>query len=522
MSARELGSLIDVLHSRGAFVRESAQTATISNLGAADARSLADVCVRLEWPFAISDSQSTGWLVDELDDAFSPFRIVITKPSFEDALAVLSLQGFKDLLPDAAELSSRWWVAGLNSPIRTWSLSFLPWERDEPPPMQIKTKNPRFLVREYGADRKVPDDVGMWLLRNPAADRGVADPYRNAWSKAATESLLRCLPNEIDAESNALRFRGPPRVALSAPSQEELEAFALEVAFDELQHALSWVFENERDTETRHALLAAEIARSGIGPGVATDVIRQDIKLALEGARIAFEMSLAAIGADTLKALGDLRKAVTEETSKVTEATRQTITAVSGALAVGLGLVAAKLTSTTSVLLIDALMLVAVSYVAMVIYSGWQFVRMQRKARGYWQPRLYRFLPDAEYQRLVKDPTAMAENAFFVAAWAGGGAVAILALVLFFVQGDVKKTQETQHSSLIPTCCEGSRADWRRASPPAFSSFESLGHNEVIVFAGMSNATGEAIARAGAVRDGRSTAVFEASVEADQASDGKH
>ncbi|MDW9788479.1 hypothetical protein GOB29_28530 [Sinorhizobium meliloti] len=443
-------------------MRESAQTATISNLGAADARSLADACVRLEWAFAVSDSQSTDWPIDELDDAFSPFRIVITKPCFKEALAVLSLQGFKDLLPDARALPSRWWVAGLNSPIRTWSLSFLPWERDDPPPVQIKTKNPRFLVREYGTDRKVPDDVGMWLLRNPTSDRGVADPYRKAWSKAATDALLRCLPNEIDVESDALKFRGPPRVALSAPSQEEVEAFALEVAFDELQHALSWVFENERDAETRHALLAAEIARSGIGPGVATDVIRQDIKLALEGARIAFEMSLAAIGTDTLKALSDLRKAVTEETSKVTEATRQTITAVSGALAVGLGLVAAKLTSTTSVLLINALMLVAASYVAMVIYSGWQFVRVQRKARGYWQPRLYRFLPEDEYQRLVKDPTAMAETAFFVAAWAGGGVVAILALVLFFVQSDEKKTPEAQPSALIQTFCESSCGDIRR------------------------------------------------------------
>ncbi|TAW57581.1 hypothetical protein ELI17_15335 [Rhizobium ruizarguesonis] len=474
MSARELGSQIDVLQARGAFVRESAQTATVSNLGAADARSLADSCLGLGWTFEISDSQNTHWPLEELEEAFQPFRIVITKPSFEGALAVISLQGFNDLLPDAVRLPSRWRIAGLSSPIRTWSLSFLPWERDEPAPVLIKTKNPRFFVREYGADRKVPDEVGMWLLRNPDGDRGVADPYRKAWSSAATEALLRCLPNEIDAETDALRFRGPPRVALAAPSPEQLDSFALEVAFDDLQHALSWVFENERDAETRHALLAAEIARSGIGPGVATDIVRQDIKLATEGARIAFEMSLAAVGADTLKALGDLRKAVTEETSKVTEATRQTIAAVSGALAVGLGLVAAKLASTTSVLLIDALMLVAVSYVAMVICSGWQFVRMQRKARGYWQPRLYRFLPDAEYQRLVKDPTAMAETAFFVAAWIGGGAVAILALTLFLVQGDVNKAPEAQHSLLRSPYCINSVVDGRRAAPLPSPSLEWL------------------------------------------------
>lgn len=447
MSARELGSQIDALQSAGAFVRESGRTATISNLSAADARGLADACLRLGWIFTASDSQNTEWSVEELEDAFAPFRIVITKPSLEGILVVLSLQGFEEFLSDAAKLPSQWWVAGLASPIRTWSLSLLPWGRHESPPVQIKTKNPRFFVREYGADRKVPDEVGAWLLRNPDGDRGVADRYRSAWSKAAARSLLLCLPNEIDPETSALKFRGPPRVALSAPSQEQVDSFGTEIAFDDLQHAVSWVFENERDAETRHALLAAEIARSGVGPGVATDVVRQDIKLALEGARIAFEMSLAAVGADTLKALGDLRKAVTEETSKVTEATRQTIAAVSGALAVGLGLLAAKLTSSTSILLLGALMGVAVSYVAMVIYSGWQFVRMQRKARRYWQPRLYRFLPDAEYERLVKDPTGMAEHAFLVAAWVGGGAVAILALALFLAQGE-PKAPEAKHSLL--------------------------------------------------------------------------
>ncbi|MBB3458693.1 hypothetical protein FHT86_007019 [Rhizobium sp. BK313] len=452
MSARDLGRLIDAAHAQGGFVRESAQAITVSNLSALQARDIANVCAALAWGCSLADGQGTVWEPEELDQALAPFRLVIAKPAINDTLLVLSLQGFGELVEDTSNRQKRWWVAGLGSPIRTWDTLFLPWGRDDEAPEPVSTKNPRFLVREYGSQRRVPDRVGRWLLRNPDDDRGVADGYREVWSEMATEALIRTLPNEIEIETEALKFRGPPRLSLTKPSKEEVKAFARQRAFDNLQHAASWVFESERDTETRHALLAAEIARSGVGSKSATEVVQQDIEVALEGARIAYEMSLAAVGADTLKALTELRKAVTEETSKVTEATRQTVTAVSGALAVGMGLIAAKLTSSANVLLIDGLMFVAVVYVGMVIASGWQFVRLQRNARQHWQPRLYQFLPKDEYQRLVRGPTGMAETAFKTAAWAGGAAVVVLAVVLLLVgntqPSSVKKTNEgALHSS---------------------------------------------------------------------------
>ncbi|MDM9645508.1 hypothetical protein [Rhizobium sp. S163] len=433
MSVRHLSKLVDDVSGRGAIVNEGVKTVIIANLKADDARAIIESSDRLGWSSTVADAHEGLWSKDELGDDLEPFRATIIKASENDIVPVVSKKGFEQLLNEPSIQSRCWAVAGLAAPIRTWTTLFLPWGKTETPAEPPPTKNPRFLVKEYTTERTVPSDIGRWLLRAPSLDRGIADEYRQVWAEAATRNLLSCLPNEIDPETNALRFRGPPRLSLEKPENTEVIDFASSLDFDQLQLASTWIFESVRDTEVRHALLASEIARSGMDQISATTALRKDLEAALDGARIAYEMSLASIGADTLKALSDLRKGVTEETAKVTEATRQTVTAVSSALAVGVGLIAAKATSTVSILLIGALMIVALLYVGMVAASGWQFVALQRKARESWQARLYRFLPKDDYNRLVTEPTSHAECVFKSTVAIGVVAVSILAGALIFV-----------------------------------------------------------------------------------------
>ncbi|SHI78732.1 hypothetical protein SAMN02745911_1160 [Aureimonas altamirensis DSM 21988] len=434
MSARDLGQRIDELAFRGAFIREGEHSVNISNLAASDARELANLCRSDDMSCSISDEAGTRWGVDDLEEALEPFRIIITKSSTDSLiLQVLTEQGFRDLLIDSAVTKRVWWIAGLGAPIRTFERVYLPWGRIAQPFDEIETKNPRYLVREYTEDRIVPSNVGRWILRNPDMDLGVSDRYRNAWAEAATMALASSLPNEIDAESGALRFRGPPRLILEKPSTEDLSVFAAGQGFDELQKAANWVFESERETETRHLLLASEIARSATATRSATAFLLDELKTAVEGARIAYEMHLSSMGAETIKSLAELRKAVTEETGKVTEATRQTSAAVASALAVGLGLLAAKVTTAVSSILTAGLMAVAVVYVLMVIVTGWVFVSLQREARAKWKERLYRFIPGDDYKELVTDPTERSELAFKIACILGGGSVIALAIVVVFL-----------------------------------------------------------------------------------------
>lgn len=81
--------------------------------------------------------------------------------------------------------------------------------------------------------------------------------------------------------------------------------------------------------------MANDIARSAGGNGDDLQVLLNNLSDSLEGAKVAYQVSLSDLGRDMLKTLADLRKAVTEETAKVTDATRQLVTSVSGALAIG-------------------------------------------------------------------------------------------------------------------------------------------------------------------------------------------
>ena len=161
--------------------------------------------------------------------------------------------------------------------------------------------------------------------------------------------------------------------------------------------------------------------------------LKQNLAHAWESAKIAYQMAVAETGRDTLKVLSDLRKAVTEETSKLSDMGRQLTAAVAAAVATGIGLIAARVATNAPAMLIALVMGVVALYVTTVIVSGMQFMSLQRQLREDWQHRLYRFLPTNDYERMVVKPTRRAERAFVWTARLGGAAVALLTAVCIWL-----------------------------------------------------------------------------------------
>lgn len=142
------------------------------------------------------------------------------------------------------------------------------------------------------------------------------------WAAHALNYLSRCFANEIDTAGTLLTFKGPPKLNLTI-SQVANDVGELSLSeFEVVQDAAGWVFDNSREAEVKHILLSAEIARSGRADGDAGDYFKENLAAALDCAKIAYQMAVSEITKDTLKSLGDLRKAVTEETSKATDAMR--------------------------------------------------------------------------------------------------------------------------------------------------------------------------------------------------------
>lgn len=442
MSVILLAELLDRLSPDAAFIKESENDVSVSGLAVDAATRIIEICKGLEWDFELFDSAGTEWKDSDLLVDFAPYRLRLRKPStFGDTLVLLTNTGFAEWLR-VGHATENWKIARLRQRIVTHARVFQPWGEAEPFQPSEKTKSPHSLVREFGPERMAPEDVRPWLLREDAGAL-IDDEAAKVWMNASVLALLYSLADEIDPVDRKLKFKGPPKLSISMPAEHDSRlASQIDMErFNDLQRAVNWVFENEREAELRHGLLANDIARSAGGNSDDFQLFFNNLSASLEGAKVAYQVSLSDLGRDTLNMLADLRKAVTEETAKVTDYTRQLVTSVAGALAISLGLIAVRINAAASYSLIVSVMVVVAAYVGLVIYSGYAFIELQRQLRSDWQPRLYRFLPLSEYDKMVSKPATQAELTFFRVAWGGCiGVAALTTIVIFGWRGDVRST----------------------------------------------------------------------------------
>lgn len=427
MSLIALAEVIDgLVETKQAYITESEGAATVSSLSAVNASQLMALCEPLGWPAELFDRAGELWAnADTPEPDFAPFRLIIQKPAAPaDTLQLLSNQAFAQWL-ETGHAALRWHISRFTGSLAAGGRVIQSWDGAQQPATLAPTKSPRALVKEFGDVRRVPEDVRQWLTPALEAER-FSQPATQVWVRAASAALISSLPDEIDAGNGELKFRGPPRLTL--PAFDRAADTLDHATFNTLLEASWWLFEHEREAEMRHILLAAELARSGAAAESTLAFLRQHLAHARESAQIAYQMALADTGRDTLKVLSDLRKAITEETTKLSDISRQLTGSVAVAMATGIGLIAFRVATSAPAGLIAIVMLVVAVYIAMVISSSVQFMWLQRQLRTDWQPRLYRFLPAADYERMVTTPTGKAERSLIWTAWLGGAAVFVLTL----------------------------------------------------------------------------------------------
>ncbi|MCO4317821.1 hypothetical protein M8997_011575 [Phyllobacterium sp. 21LDTY02-6] len=473
LSLRTLASALDSLVADGSFVHETVDGIIVSELSATSAREVAQGFAEVAWHSLVFDGADAETKPDDIDNDFGPYRVTAQKPPQRaDEILLLTASGFRDWLAGPVQ-STVVIVVGLDEVIATEGTQFVPAEANAAVVENAVTlRSPRTLVREYNAQRVVPQSVGRWLLSNSETWHA-SDRFR-LWAEHAIPAILLSLANEIDQNTGALVFKGPPRLALPTPAVHAgLVPELGRQGFADLQAAARWVYELEREAETRHTLFATELARTGGNQADTIKCVKENLGFALEGAKIAYQMSLTKVSADNLKALADLRKAVTEETGKITDATRQVVAAVASALGIGIGLITARIAANAPSLLIVAVMTIVSAYIFVVIYSGHSFVALQRELRDVWRNQIYRFLSQEDYTKLVVKPSQDAERILKVVSWVGGIAVAVTFVVAVSV-------------ALIPT------GDSVSSPIPAQSSLTASNPNPVVTPSAGSEISGAA------------------------------
>ena len=467
MSVPDLATKLDTLDAAGSFVTEAESVITVSDVPLSETREVARHCDGLGWKVTFQDKRENKWSSDELAEEYAPFTIIIQKPDAPaDVLRLVSNAGLLDWLSRADDRRV-WQIGSLQTAFRTFAIAFEPWDsRSLEPHQHVETRAARRLVREATVIRQVPESINRWLLSEPE-DFPTDDGAAATWANLAAFKLTLVLPTELDGERQILRFNGPPRLDLKVPSElsEILANLSME-GFLSLQAAVDWVFEIEREAEMRHILLATELARSRGSEDVTETFLKENIADALAGAKTAYQMQLAGMSGDALKALSELRKAISEDTAKTADGTRQIITAVAGALAVGVGMIAARLSGTVNPDLLKIVLGLAATYVAITILSGALLTRLQRKTRKAWQPRLYRFLPTSDYDALVSNPAKTAERTLLGASVLGVVAIILMLYAMsWVVKENVEADQNQREVEQVPAAAAATPVEGRSADP---------------------------------------------------------
>lgn len=426
LSPTKLASEIDdLVTANSAVLVETPVHVVLARLAATDARHVGQSVLALGWSFGIEDNTQTECDLVEVGEDLAPYRLTLKKPSAPaGTIRILTRAGFEQWLSTDI-LESRIEVCPASADFETYRFVVCPWDGGADPVVRPEIKSPRKIVRETSSTRIVPEDVRPWLLEERLTPNWT-DPVFQTWASSAAIALARSLCSEVTEDGQTLVFAGPPKLR-TQPTAFALDRTGGRAGFSALQDAARWVFENDREVETRHRLFAMEVARSAPGDTTIPEIFTQNTTHLLEGARLAFQMGLEDLSKDTIKALTDLRKSLGDETAKLADGMRQIATAVAGAMFAGLGLVAARISGSAPRPIVIILATIILLYIIAIIASNIRYVYIQRSIRREWRGRIYRFLSEEDYTKMVTVPSDRAEGALFFSMALGGG----LSLALF-------------------------------------------------------------------------------------------
>lgn len=347
------------------------------------------------------------------DDPYDP--AVVPTPGTEFRITIHKVEVAGELRMLLHPWSANWWQSLGNvehvrvaempaeATFTTCRSRFQMWIGDAPAPFAPieMLADPRKFSQDFtGAEAVVPD-LRAWIEVSPPSAVGAT---YEAWKALAGRRLLAALSDRVSgcAAAPEYYFGGPPSCSVSLDGSE------VDGLFERLTSDARWVFvEGQRDTDTRHLLLANEWARSyrKDKPGEIGDG-------ALESAKGAYSAYVKAGSKETLKAIADLRKAVVDETQKISQRAQDLAGAMWKDLAVAAAPFVLKILADSAripnVVIAGWMALAAALF---LIFSFWMMVSInsryfnrQDEARKVWSVTLNTVLTPGEIDEFSEQP----------------------------------------------------------------------------------------------------------------------
>lgn len=376
-----------------------------------------------------------------LDEVHGNIRIIIEKPNLSSVFFSFSCHGLATLLGsvDHVAQARNIYVAELLHSFSTEICFYAPWSgihiNEGSGSTADAIPSPRRIVKDV-AGGIVPISIGGFLL--VTAPPANSAPYLT-WQQEASKQMLRCLVNEVWRTNGdeVVVLAGPRTRRVSAGLTEKLSAELFSVATD----CARWVFASGRDVEVRHTLFTYELAREWSDSETLASAFSAKAPRALDAAKTSFHAHIRETSKDTLKALGDLRKTLSEEVMKVVQQTRELLstmwrdfafaaTAVAARIALSVAEKPAATSPAVSGLIASTAVFLAFS-LCMTLRSNAKFMAIATESRKSWRDKLYGFLPPDDLKRLADDPVQQSESEYRTArSWVIGAYLVMIALII--------------------------------------------------------------------------------------------
>lgn len=379
-------------------------------------------------------------------------RIQVSKVSSPTTAFCLTADGVGAVFADF-EVSStvrQVWVACDFDRFNTESCRVDPWTDDAyvAPAVdeEARAPDPRRLVKDFVGGR-VPKSVFPYLLAS-----AVPAPSKvfDKWKDLAVVRLLHSLVNEVlsaGGEEVVITGARPRKIYcnLKAPYTEELFTAATE--------ATRWVYASGRDIDTRFALFTYELSREWPDALTFKDGFAARGEHALEAAKTAFRAHVQETSKDTLKSLGDLRKTLSEEVTKVVSQTRELLGTMWRdfmiAATVFLGRVvllgADKPLSNPGPLraLLSGAAIFLLFSLLLSLRTNAKFMSISDTSRSEWRRKLYGFMNDDDFKKLAGLPLEDSTREYKrVVCWVAAAYIAVIASLLWTAWGGDSKPSD--------------------------------------------------------------------------------
>lgn len=340
-----LGSLIDALGIHQGVAESLDRLELSGHVSAGQAEAVVSALRRIGyaegWSVTVLDGEYAEITLDALAD--EDVNLIVRKPT-GGRLFFATVDGFRAAL-GAPELSLAAEIHILGIPrafatrrfrVEPWDGTLLPSISPVAPDPSTEPADPRRgLVRDLTGS-EVSGDTFRWL---PFGAEGEGDAW-NTWRREATKRLALLPTSEVWMEGGGLKISihgARKRIFDFSP-----DCLDVDTAFRPLAEAVEWLV-MERGAEVRHEMLVRRLAAIVPEADGATSwcrLVPDSIREALEGAKLDFRAYARAKSAETLKAMADLRKAVSDDVNRIVERAQRLsngFIAALAALATGLG-----------------------------------------------------------------------------------------------------------------------------------------------------------------------------------------